>query len=64
MSDFGIRRAQARDIDNLCALIFEHGPSPWNHLPEVEVREHLQGLADSTVQAAWFRPYQPCAVCV
>ena len=51
MSDLEIRQAQAGDIDNLCALIFEHGPNPWNHLPEAEVREHLQGIADGAVQA-------------
>ena len=51
MSDFEIRQAQARDIDNLCALILEHGPNPWNYLPEAEVREHLQGIADGVVQA-------------
>lgn len=51
MSDFEIRQAQARDIDNLCALILEHGPNPWNYLPEAEVREHLQGIADGAVQA-------------
>lgn len=51
MSDFEIRQAQAGDIDNLCALILEHGPNPWNYLPEAEVREHLQGIADGVVQA-------------
>lgn len=51
MSDFEIRQAQAGDIDNLCALILEHGPNPWNYLPEAEVREHLQGIADGAVQA-------------
>lgn len=51
MSDFEIRQVQAGDIDNLCALILEHGPNPWNYLPEAEVREHLQGIADGAVQA-------------
>jgi ribosomal protein S18 acetylase RimI-like enzyme len=51
MSDFEIRQAQARDIDSLCALIFEHGPNSWNYLPEAEVREHLQGIAGGAVQA-------------
>jgi ribosomal protein S18 acetylase RimI-like enzyme len=51
MSDFEIRQAQAGDIDNLCVLILEHGPNPWNYLPEAEVREHLQGIADGAVQA-------------
>ena len=51
MSELQIRRAQARDIDGLCALIFEHGSNAWNYLPEAEVRTHLQGLADGSVQA-------------
>ena len=51
MSGLQIRRAQARDIDGLCALIFEHGPNPWNYLPEAAVRPHLQGIADGSVQA-------------
>lgn len=51
MSDFDIRQAQARDIDNLCALIFEHGPNPWNYLPRDEVTAHLQAIADGAVQA-------------
>ena len=51
MSEFEIRRARAQDIDSLCALIFAHGPNPWNHLPEAEVRAHLQGIAEGTVQA-------------
>lgn len=51
MSDFEIRQAQDRDIDHLCALIFEHGPNPWNHLPQDEVTAHLQGIADGAVYA-------------
>lgn len=51
MSNFEIRQAQARDIDNLCALIFEHGPNPWIHLPQDDVTAHLQAIADGTVQA-------------
>ncbi|HUE94171.1 GNAT family N-acetyltransferase [Pseudomonas sp.] len=51
MSVFAIRQAQAQDIAGMCALIFEHGPNPWNYLPEVEVREHLQAIAQGSVQA-------------
>ncbi|HZX16183.1 MAG TPA: GNAT family N-acetyltransferase [Pseudomonas sp.] len=51
MSDFEIRQAQELDIDNLCALILEHGPNPWNYLPPDEVAAHLQGIADGAVQA-------------
>lgn len=51
MSNFEIRQAQERDIGNLCALIFEHGPNPWNHLPQDEVTTHLQGIAGGAAQA-------------
>ncbi|HSX88071.1 MAG TPA: GNAT family N-acetyltransferase [Pseudomonas sp.] len=51
MSDLEIRQAQAQDIAGMCALIFEHGPNPWNHLPEDEVIAHLQAIADGSVQA-------------
>jgi ribosomal protein S18 acetylase RimI-like enzyme len=51
MDNLRIREALAADIDNLCALIFEHGPNPWNHLPSVEVTAHLQQIADGSVSA-------------
>lgn len=51
MSEPSIRQACAEDIEALCALILEHGPNPWNHLPEVEVREHLQGIATNATLA-------------
>nr|WP_298148004.1 GNAT family N-acetyltransferase [uncultured Pseudomonas sp.] len=51
MSDFEIRQAQTQDIAGMCALIFEHGPNPWNHLPCDEVVAHLQCIANGTVQA-------------
>ncbi|MBS7661409.1 GNAT family N-acetyltransferase [Pseudomonas lalucatii] len=51
MTELLIRQAEARDIEALCALLFEHGPNPWNHLPEAEVRAHLQAIADGSVQA-------------
>lgn len=51
MSELVIRQAVVEDIEALCALILEHGPNPWNHLPEVEVRQHLQGIAASTTLA-------------
>ena len=51
MDDLRIREALASDIDNLCALIFEHGPNPWNHLPPIEVTAHLQQIADGSVSA-------------
>lgn len=45
------RAATAADIEALCALIFEHGPNPWNHLPRVEVTAHLHGIADGSTRA-------------
>jgi len=51
MDNLRIRQATAADIDNLCVLIFEHGPNPWNHLPSVEVTAHLQQIADGSVSA-------------
>ena len=49
MDNLLIREATAADIDSLCALIFEHGPNPWNHLPSVEVTAHLQQISDGSV---------------
>ncbi|EZH80845.1 GNAT family N-acetyltransferase [Ectopseudomonas composti] len=51
MSQLVIRQARDEDIEALCALILEHGPNPWNHLPEAEVREHLNGIAAGTTLA-------------
>ncbi|MFC5695393.1 GNAT family N-acetyltransferase [Pseudomonas sp. GCM10022186] len=46
-----IRPAGTGDIPELYALILEHGPNPWNHLPPDEVRAHLEGIADGSVGA-------------
>ncbi|MGX5220364.1 N-acetyltransferase family protein [Pseudomonas segetis] len=46
-----LREATATDIEALCALIFEHGPNPWNHLPTDEVTAHLQAIASGEVHA-------------
>lgn len=51
MSDICIRSAQSADIPSLCELIFEHGPNPWNYLPEADVRQHLQAIGDGTTAA-------------
>ncbi|MBD9395993.1 GNAT family N-acetyltransferase [Pseudomonas sp. PDM11] len=45
------RAANAADIEALLALILEHGPNPWNHLPPSEVTAHLQGMADGSSHA-------------
>jgi len=44
------RAANAADIEALLALILEHGPNPWNHLPPAEVTAHLRGIADGSSQ--------------
>lgn len=46
-----IRPAVAGDVPALCAFIFEHGPNPWNFLPQEAVREHLHGIVEGAVQA-------------
>ncbi|WP_256574322.1 GNAT family N-acetyltransferase [Pseudomonas sp. M30-35] len=46
-----LRQAEAADIDALCALIFEHGSNPWNHLPPADVTAHLRAIATGDVQA-------------
>ena len=45
------RFATPDDIAELTALLLEHGPNPWNYLPENEVRAHLNAIADGTVEA-------------
>lgn len=45
------RAASAADIDALCALIFEHGANPWNHLPRAEVLAHLHDIGDGSTRA-------------
>jgi ribosomal protein S18 acetylase RimI-like enzyme len=51
MSEIEMRRAVASDIPGMTELILCHGPNPWNHLPEAEVRAHLQAIEDGSVQA-------------
>ncbi|HXH02037.1 MAG TPA: GNAT family N-acetyltransferase [Candidatus Competibacteraceae bacterium] len=46
-----LRDATAADIPALKALIFAHGPNPWNYLPEEEVNAHLDGIADGSTRA-------------
>lgn len=40
-----IREGRTEDIAIIQQLILEHGPNPWNHLPEDEVRHHVEGIA-------------------
>ncbi|WP_443218201.1 GNAT family N-acetyltransferase [Pseudomonas sp. Gutcm_11s] len=39
----------------MIAFIFEHGPNPWNYLPQDAVLAHLHGIAEGTVQAVLAR---------
>lgn len=48
---FTHRAAQPADIPAMAAFIFEHGPNPWNHLPEDAVLAHLRGIAEGSVRA-------------
>ena len=46
-----VRAAQATDIEAMGDLLLEHGPNPWNYLPEAEVRVHLAGIATGQTHA-------------
>lgn len=50
-TDLKMRLADAGDIAELCAFLFEHGPNPWNFLPPDAVEAHLRGIADGAVLA-------------
>ncbi|MGH8083612.1 MAG: GNAT family N-acetyltransferase [Lysobacter sp.] len=38
-------------IGEILTLIREHGPSPWNYLPEVELAAHLSAIRRGRTQA-------------
>ena len=46
-----LRAAQTADIEGMCDLLLEHGPNPWNYLPEAEVRAHLAAIATGQTHA-------------
>jgi L-amino acid N-acyltransferase YncA len=48
---FTSRPARPEDIPAMAVFIFEHGPNPWNYLPQEAVLAHLQGIAEGSVQA-------------
>lgn len=51
MNETRIRQAQPADIQVMCELLLEHGPNPWNYLPEADVRAHLQAIASGETLA-------------
>jgi hypothetical protein len=55
-----LRAAQAADIEAMCDLLLEHGPNPWNYLPEVEVRGHLAAIASARHTPGWLRRAASC----
>ncbi|WP_052081175.1 GNAT family N-acetyltransferase [Pseudomonas sp. ML96] len=52
---FASAPARAEDIPVMLAFIFEHGPNPWNYLPQDAVLAHLQGIAEGSVRAVLAR---------
>jgi L-amino acid N-acyltransferase YncA len=48
---FSSRPAGVGDIPAMAAFIFEHGPNPWNYLPQEAVLVHLHGIAEGSVRA-------------
>ncbi|MGP0170634.1 N-acetyltransferase family protein [Pseudomonas sp. NCHU5208] len=46
-----LRAARTADIEAMCDLLLEHGPNPWNYLPEIEVRAHLAAIATGQTHA-------------
>lgn len=67
--DVLFRMATAQDVEALAACLFEHGPNPWNYLPEGPVRAHLAEIGTGRIEAmiaeadgggvAGFISYQP-----
>jgi L-amino acid N-acyltransferase YncA len=48
---FSSRPAGVNDIPAMATFIFEHGPNPWNYLPQDAVLAHLHGIAEGLVRA-------------
>lgn len=51
MSRYVTQAAVPAQIGEILALIREHGPNPWNYLPEVELAMHLAGIRRGRTQA-------------
>ncbi|WP_222423695.1 GNAT family N-acetyltransferase [Lysobacter antibioticus] len=52
--------AVPEQIGEILALIREHGPNPWNFLPELELAEHLAAIRRGRTQAVV--AVQECAI--
>ncbi|MBI1806252.1 MAG: GNAT family N-acetyltransferase [Ignavibacteria bacterium] len=46
-----LRNARSSDVPLMLALMFEHGPNPWNYLPREETTAHLQAVGGGAVFA-------------
>lgn len=42
------RPAKPSDVEGMTTFIFTHGTNPWNYLPEVGVRSHLQEITSKS----------------
>lgn len=51
MSRYVTQAAAPEQIGEILALIREHGPNPWNFLPELELAEHLAAIRRGRTQA-------------
>ncbi|MGO1070673.1 GNAT family N-acetyltransferase [Lysobacter sp. CA199] len=51
MSRYVTHAAVPEQIGEILALIREHGPNPWNYLPEVELAAHLSAIRRGRTQA-------------
>ncbi|WP_462382384.1 N-acetyltransferase family protein [Pseudomonas sp. Marseille-QA0892] len=69
--NFTFRMATVQDVEVLAVCLFEHGPNPWNYLPEAPVRAHLAEIGSGRIEAmiaeadggalAGFISYQPAS---
>lgn len=51
MSRYVMQAAMPEQVGEILALIREHGPNPWNYLPDVELTAHLSGIRRGRTQA-------------
>jgi len=51
MSRYVMQAAMPEQVGEILALIREHGPNPWNFLPDVELAAHLSAIRRGRTQA-------------